>query len=340
MERLDSIEELQALSGRMAADRQPDLPVIVITAGTCGQASGANDLIRIAKREILANGLADRVGLRITGCHGFCQAEPSVVVEPEGIFYPKLGIKEMVKVVGAVSRGEVLEELLWRDPKTRRRVRRQTDIPFFARQTRTILSRNQKVDPIRIYTYIENGGYGALAKALWAGEPRRVIDEVKTSGLRGRGGAGFPTGRKWELLANQADGRGKILVCNADEGDPGAYMDRSVLEGNPHCVIEGMLIGAYATGATEGVIYVRTEYPLAIKHLVIALRQAREMGLLGANILGTGFSFDVGIVKGAGRLCVRRRDGSHAFRGGRARRTAAAAPLPGREGNRRQAHGD
>ncbi|HEV2446669.1 MAG TPA: SLBB domain-containing protein, partial [Candidatus Sulfopaludibacter sp.] len=300
MERLNSIEELRALRDRMAEDRRPDLPVIVIAAGTCGQASGANDLIRIAKREILANRLADSVGLRITGCHGFCQAEPSVLVEPEGIFYPKLGIPGMVRVVAAVSRGEVLEELLWRDPKTGRQVAKQADVPFFARQTRTILARNQKVDPIRIYTYIENGGYSALAKVLWTGDPRRVIEEVKASGLRGRGGAGFSTGRKWELLADRPNGRDRILVCNADEGDPGAYMDRSVLEGNPHSIIEGMLIGAYATGATEGVVYVRTEYPLAIKHLVIALRQARELGLLGANILGTGFSFDIGIVKGAG----------------------------------------
>jgi len=300
MERLNSIEELRALEERMMADRNPNLPVIVISAGTCGQASGANDLIRIAKREILANGLAERVGLRITGCHGFCQAEPSVLVEPEGTFYPKLGVSEMARVVHAVSRGEVVQDLLWRNPKTRRRVQRQADIPFFHFQVRTILARNEKIDPIRIYTYLENGGYSALAKVLWNGDTRKVVEEVKASGLRGRGGAGFPTGLKWELLANQPDGRGKILVCNADEGDPGAYMDRSVLEGNPHSIIEGMLIGAYATGAQEGVVYVRTEYPLAIKHLMIALRQARELGLLGVNILGTGFSFDIEIVKGAG----------------------------------------
>ena len=300
MERLNSIEQLQALEQRMSADRDPNLPVIVISAGTCGQASGANDLIRIAKREILAHGLADALSLRVTGCHGFCQAEPSVLVEPDGTFYPRLGIKEMARLVPAVSRGEVLEDLLWRDPKTRRRVRKQADIAFFRNQTRTILSRNERIDPIRIYTYIQDGGYSALAKVLWSGDAGRVIEEVKTSRLRGRGGAGFPTGQKWELLANQKNGRGKILVCNADEGDPGAYMDRSVLEGNPHSIIEGMLIGAYATGANEGVIYVRTEYPLAIKHLVIALRQAREMGLLGDNILGTGFSFDIDVVKGAG----------------------------------------
>ena len=171
MERLNSIEELQALLDRMAEDREPNLPVIVITAGTCGQASGANDLIRIAKREILAKGLAETVGLRITGCHGFCQAEPSVLVEPEGTFYPNLGINEMGRVVSAVSRGEVVEELLWLDPVTRRRVRKQADIPFFARQTRTILSRNEKVDPIRIYNYIENGGYSALAKVLEPATP-------------------------------------------------------------------------------------------------------------------------------------------------------------------------
>ena len=300
MERLNSIEQLQALEQRMTADRDPHLPVIVISAGTCGQASGANDLIRIAKREILAHGLAETVGLRVTGCHGFCQAEPSVLIEPDGTFYPRLGIKEMARLVPAVSRGEVLENLLWRDPATHRRVRRQADISFFRNQTRTILSRNERIDPIRVYTYIQDGGYSALAKVLWSADARRVIEEVKASGLRGRGGAGFPTGRKWELLANQRNGRGKILVCNADEGDPGAYMDRSVLEGNPHSIIEGMLIGAYATGANEGVIYVRTEYPLAIKHLVIALRQARELGLLGDNILGTGFSFDIAVVKGAG----------------------------------------
>ena len=300
MERLESIADFRAFEKRIQTDRDPSIPVIVIPAGTCGQASGANDLIRIAKREILAKGLADRIRLRVTGCHGFCQAEPSVLVEPEGTFYPRLGIEEMARLVEAVSRGQILESLLWRDPKTRKRVQRQSDIPFFRNQTRTILSHNEKVDPIRIYDYIEYGGYGALAKVLERGDPGWVVGEVKASGLRGRGGAGFPTGLKWELLAKRPDGNGKFLVCNADEGDPGAYMDRSVLEGNPHSIIEGMLIGAYGTGATEGIVYVRTEYPLAIKHLIIALRQTRALGLLGENILGTGFSFDIDMVKGAG----------------------------------------
>jgi NADH:ubiquinone oxidoreductase subunit F (NADH-binding)/(2Fe-2S) ferredoxin len=300
MERLESCEQFKELQARIIADRDPQIPVVVMPAGTCGQASGANDLIRIAKREILAQGLAEKVRLRITGCHGFCQAEPSVLTEPDGTFYPRLGIGAMTRIVDAISRGQVVEDLLWRDPKTRKRIQRQSDIPFFQSQRRTLLARNEKVDPIRIYDYIENGGYAALIKVLEQANPRWVVDETKASGLRGRGGAGFPTGLKWELLAHALDGQGKFLVCNADEGDPGAYMDRSVLEGNPQSIIEGMLIGAYGTGATQGIIYVRTEYPLAIKHLIIALRQARELGLLGANILGTRFSFDIQIVKGAG----------------------------------------
>ena len=300
MERLKSIDDFNALQARMLADRDPNIPVIVIPAGTCGQASGANDLIRIAKRELLARGLTDKIHLRITGCHGFCQAEPSVLIEPHGTFYPRVGPREMARIVGAVACGDILEDLLWKDPKTRKRVGRQRDIPFFRGQTRSILSRNEKVDPIRVYNYVEHGGYAALVKVLTQGNPQWVMEEIKASGLRGRGGAGFPTGLKWELLAKQPNGRGKFLVCNADEGDPGAYMDRSVLEGNPHSIIEGMLIGAFASGATDGVVYVRTEYPLAIKHLVIALRQARELGLLGEDILGTGFFFNIRMVKGAG----------------------------------------
>ncbi|MDQ7779203.1 MAG: NADH-quinone oxidoreductase subunit NuoF, partial [Planctomycetota bacterium] len=244
--------------------------------------------------------MAEKVDLRITGCHGFCQMEPSVLVEPRGTFYPKLATKDMVRIIGAVAIDEVIEDLLFVDPKTGARIERQDDIPFFRDQTRTLLSRQEKVDPIRIYNYIESGGYSALARVLEKRDPKWIIEEVKSSGLRGRGGAGFPTGLKWEFLAKAPGKDGKFLVCNADEGDPGAYMNRTVLEGNPHSIMEGMLIGAYATGATAGVLYVRAEYPLAIKHLIIALRQARELGLLGDNILGTGFSFDLSLVKGAG----------------------------------------
>ncbi len=300
MEKVKSLDEFKELKERLAARRDPDIPTIIIPAGTCGQASGANDLIRIAKRELLARQLTEKINLRITGCHGLCEMEPSVRIEPHGTFYPKVDLDGMVRIVEAACRGEVIEDLLFIDPETGKPVEKQEDLSFFKRQVRTILSRNEKVDPIRIYNYIENGGYSALAKVLGNGSPDWVIGEVKASGLRGRGGAGFPAGLKWEFLAKRPGDRGKFLVCNADEGDPGAYMDRSVLEGNPHSIIEGMIIGAYATGSTEGVVYVRHEYPLAVKHLVIALRQVRELGLLGENILGTGFSFDIRLVKGAG----------------------------------------
>jgi NADH:ubiquinone oxidoreductase subunit F (NADH-binding)/(2Fe-2S) ferredoxin/NAD-dependent dihydropyrimidine dehydrogenase PreA subunit len=300
MEKLRAIEDFNVLKARLVADRDPAIPTIVISAGTCGQASGANDLIRAAKRELLARQLTDKIRLRITGCHGFCEAEPSVLVEPRGTFYPKIGPGDMVKIIEALARDEIVDDLLFVDSRATKRIEKQQDIPFYKKQVRTILAHNEKVDPIRIYDYIENGGYSALAKALAGGKPGWVIDEVKTSGLRGRGGAGFPTGLKWEFLSKARNGRGKYIVCNADEGDPGAYMDRSVLEGNPHSIIEGMLIGGYATGADKGVVYVRNEYPLAIKHLTIALRQCHELGLLGEDILGTGFSYDIRLVRGAG----------------------------------------
>jgi len=300
VERLKSIDAFKELQERMIADRDPSIPTIIIPAGTCGQASGANDLIRVAKRELLARELTEKVQLRITGCHGFCEMEPSLLIEPRGVFYPRVGPKDMVRIVEAVAEGKVLEDLLFVQPETGVPVEKKGDIPFFKGQVRTILARNEKVDPIRIYNYIENGGYSASTEVLVHRSPEWVVRQIKASGLRGRGGAGFPTGLKWELLAKQPNGQGKILVCNGDEGDPGAYMDRSILEGNPHSIIEGMLMGAYATGATAGVIYVRNEYPLAIKHLIIALRQARGLGLLGENILGTGFSFEITLVRGAG----------------------------------------
>ncbi len=300
MERLKSIDEFTALQNRLKADQNPDIPTLVIPAGTCGQASGANDLILIAKRELLTKKLAEKILLRITGCHGFCEMEPSILVEPSGTFYPRVDPKGMVRIVESVARGKVLDDLLFTDPVTGNRIGKRDDLPFFKKQVRTILSRNEKVDPIRIFDYIGSGGYSALARTFRHGDRAWVVGEVKASGLRGRGGAGFPTGVKWELLAAQPNGSGKFIVCNADEGDPGAYMDRSVLEGSPHSILEGMVIGAYGTGATEGIIYVRNEYPLAIKHLGIALRQARQLGLLGEDILGTGFSFDVRLVRGAG----------------------------------------
>ncbi|MBI5868637.1 MAG: FAD-dependent oxidoreductase [candidate division Zixibacteria bacterium] len=320
MARLASIDELHSLQKSLAAERRPS-PIIIIPAGTCGQASGANDLIRIARREILKLRLTRKLRLRVTGCHGFCELEPSVLVLPRGTFYPKVTMANMARIVAAVAEDRILKDLLYVDEKGQT-IERQEDIPFFKGQTRTLLARGEQVDPIRIETYLEAGGYSSLASVLLRRDPTWVIEEVKSSGLRGRGGAGFPTGLKWELLARQKKTR-KFLVCNADEGDPGAYMDRSVLEGNPHSILEGMLIGAFATGATEGVVYVRAEYPLAIRNLRVALRQAREFGLLGDNILGTGFSFDIDLVQGAGAFVC-------------GEETALIASIEGRTGEPRQ----
>ena len=300
MKKLCAIEDFKAFEKELSHSNLKGGRTIVIPASTCSQASGANDLIRITKRELLNRGLVGKISLRITGCHGFCQMEPNVLIEPEGTFYPRVAMNDMERIVAAVSRGEVLEDLLYTDPATGESIEKAQNIPFFARQVRTILSQNERVDPCRIVTYIADGGYSALADVLASRKPADVIEEIKQSGLRGRGGAGFSTGRKWEMFSAQPDGRGKYLVCNADEGDPGAYMDRAVLEGNPQSIIEGMLIGAFATGATHGIVYVRNEYPLAIRNLGTALRQARELGLLGEQILGTGFSFDIKIVQGAG----------------------------------------
>ncbi len=300
MKKLKSLDNFKLLQERLIANLDKMNPTLVITAGTCGQASGANDVIRVAKREIIARGMTAKIKLRITGCYGFCEAEPSILIEPYGAFYPKVNTDSTEKIINAVANKEVIGYLLYKDPSTGKSIEKMEDIPFFSKQLRTILSYNQKVDPIRVYNYLENGGYAALANVLEKGDPNRVIQDVIASGIRGRGGAGFPTGIKWELLKNQKNGTAKYIVCNADEGDPGAYMDRSVLEGNPHSIIEGMIICAFGTGATNGVIYVRNEYPLAIKHLIIALRQAYDLGFVGENILGTDFSFDLKLVRGAG----------------------------------------
>jgi NADH-quinone oxidoreductase subunit F len=300
MIRLKSINELRELREHLVANLDPKIPAIVICAGTACQASGSNDIMRVAKRYILEKDLVDKISIRITGCHGFCEMGPFILSEPQRAFYHKVAIDDVPRIIDAVLAGEYVEELLYRDPKTGEKYYRQDDIPFFKNQQRTIFSKNQLIDPIRVYDYIINAGYKAVEKTLSQMTPAQVVAEVKSSGLRGRGGAGFPTGFKWELLAKRPSDNGKYIVCNGDEGDPGAYMDRSLLEGNPHSIIEGMTIGAYGTGATEGVIYVRNEYPLAIKHLIIAIRQAQELGLLGSDILGTGFSFDINLVRGAG----------------------------------------
>ena len=299
MLRLTSVNQLEELQNVLCETADDSVPCVVVCAGTACQASKSNDLIRVIKRHIVEKGLVGRLALRVTGCHGFCEMGPFILTETQQAFYTQVKLDDVPRIIEAVLSGGYVEDLLYRDPSTGQTYYKRDDIPFFKNQTRSILGLNQKIDPIRIYDYVAQGGYAALGKVLRKGDPQWVLDQVKRSGLRGRGGGGFPTGLKWELLARQP-GDGKFLVCNADEGDPGAYMDRSVLEGNPHCILEGMVIGAYGTRATEGIVYVRNEYPVAVKHLNIALQQARALGVLGQNILGTEFSFDIKMVKGAG----------------------------------------
>ncbi|MCK4752896.1 MAG: FAD-dependent oxidoreductase [Planctomycetes bacterium] len=300
MLKLSSIGELKKLRNVLFDRIDENKPRIVICAGTACQASGANDIIRVAKRYIIEKQLVGKVSLRITGCHGFCEMGPFILTEPQQAFYTQVKLDDISRIIDALLVDKYVEDLLYQDAHTGEKYYKRDDIPFFKNQQRSILSINQEIDPIRVYDYIAQGGYSALEKVLSKQNPEWVVQQVKHTGLRGRGGGGFPAGLKWELLAEQPSKHGKFLVCNADEGDPGAYMDRSILEGNPHSIIEGMIVGAYGTGATEGIVYVRNEYPVAVKHLNVALQQAHQLGLLGENILGTGFSFDIKLVKGAG----------------------------------------
>lgn len=301
MPQMKSIGEFRNFRKLIMEEPADSKPCLVICAGTGGQASGSNDIIRIVKRQIIERNLHDKISLRITGCLGCCETNPFVIVEPGHNLYPNLTMEDIPKIIDAAINHDVVQELLYREPGSAKRYERQPEIPFFRKQTRTILGNNQLLDPIRIYDYIKVGGYAALEKILEHLDPDGIINEVQKSGLRGRGGAGFPTGRKWELMRQSGDSISqKYIVCNADEGDPGAYMDRSLLEGNPHAIIEGMIIAGTAVGAVNGIIYVRSEYPLAIKHTRIAIRQARDLGLLGINIFGSGIDFNIEIVIGAG----------------------------------------
>jgi NADH:ubiquinone oxidoreductase subunit F (NADH-binding)/(2Fe-2S) ferredoxin len=284
-------EQLQRAGGAQGVS-------IAICGGTGCRALGSERLLDAVRREIENRRLNKEIQVKLTGCHGLCERGPIVVIQPQEIFYPGPRPEDAADLVDAVAREKVLDRLLYRDPLSGEPIARMGDVPFYRKQTRLVLGANGRIDPTSILDYIAIGGYQALDKALRM-KPEEIIEEIKRSGLRGRGGAGFPTGKKWELCY-RAPGTKKYVICNADEGDPGAYMDRSILEGNPHSVIEGMIIGAYAVGADEGYIYVRAEYPLAVKHLRIAIAQAEELGLLGKDILGSGFSFRLHIFEGAG----------------------------------------
>ena len=314
---MNSITELNALREslkdymkiRMPEKNVPVTPVdrtrpgvqkhILVCGGTACVASNSVKLQEAFQKALEDNGLSAAVKLIQTGCHGFCENGPIVTIYPENTFYVHVKAGDAKDIVEQhIMKGEVVESLLYMDPVTETRVETNDEVPFYKKQVRRVLARCGLVDPENINEYIAMDGYQGLAKALTM-EPQAVIDEVVASGLRGRGGAGFPTGKKWQFCRN-APGDKKYIICNADEGDPGAFMDRSVLEGDPHSVLEGMCIGGYAIGADEAYIYCRAEYPLAIHRLEVAIKQAEEIGLLGNNILGSGFNFKIHIKKGAG----------------------------------------
>lgn len=274
--------------------------VLIVSSGTCGQARGSKKVIDALKKVIQDNDLNDRVAVKTTGCHGFCEAEPNIIIKPHDVFYQNVQPKDAGDIINkTVLEGQVIDRLLHKEPDTGETKTTGQDIGFYKKQMRIVLGDNENIEPVKIDDYFAVGGYNALLKVLETMAPEDVIGEIKKSGLRGRGGAGFPTGNKWDFC-RKAKGDKKYIICNADEGDPGAYMDRSLMEGNPHRVLEGMLIGAYAIGADEGYIYIRDEYPVALEHITKAIEDAKASGLLGDDILGSGFNFRVNISRGAG----------------------------------------
>jgi len=300
MPRLNSYRELEHLREQIREQRQKIVTTVMICGGPGCQASRAQVVIDALREELSNQRLDQSVRLCVTGCHGFCEQGPVIVIEPGNIFYCHVSPEDTFEIVTKTVMGsEVIDRLLYTDLVTGDKYRTESEIPFYKKQDQQLLSHNRMVDPCSIEDYIATGGYSALTRALSSMSSEEIINEIKSSGLRGRGGGGFPTGRKWEECS-EAPGYEKYVICNADEGDPGAFMDRGVLEGNPHLVLEGMMIGAWAIGARKGYVYVRNEYPLAVEHSRIAVEQARELGLLGDNILGSPFSFDVDITRGGG----------------------------------------
>ena len=273
---------------------------VLICGGTGCTSSNSVKISDLMKEELVKAGIADEVKVVLTGCFGLCALGPIMIVYPEGIFYSAVKVEDVPEIVAEhLVKGTPVERLLYTDEITGEHVHSLMDTRFYKSQNRVALRNCGAIDPENIEEYIAKDGYAALAKAITEMTPQGVIDTMKESGLRGRGGGGFPTGNKWQFAANSVSDK-KYVVCNGDEGDPGAFMDRSILEGDPHAVIEAMAIAGYAIGADEGFVYVRAEYPIAVRRLQKAIDQAREYGLLGKNIFGTGFNFDMSIRLGAG----------------------------------------
>jgi len=298
MPKLQSPDDLWKLKERVRSQPIRALPTLSLCDTGC-RALGSVPVWQAFEQEIDRQGAAETLRLQRTGCHGFCEMGPLLVVRPQGILYTRVQPEDAKDIVAAAVAGEVVERLLASDPATGQPIVHEADVPFYKHQTRVVFRHCGRIDPESVDDYLADDGYEALAKALGGMSPQEVIDAVGASGLRGRGGAGFPTGRKWQFCRD-AEGDPKYMVCNADEGDPGAFMDRGVCEGDPHAVIEGMLLAAYAIGASHGYIYVRAEYPIAVTHLTRALADCEALGLLGDRILGSDFSFRITLKQGAG----------------------------------------
>jgi NADP-reducing hydrogenase subunit HndC len=300
MSRINSPAELEEFRKGILSKRDPKKPCITLCSGSACHASGSKEVAARIEEEIKKQGLSTEVDIRKTGCHGFCERGPIIVIHPEEICYLQIEPKDVPEIVSqTIKEKKVIERLLYTDPSTNEKIIHESEIPFYKNQKRLVFGSNGNIDPKSIDDYLAIGGYSALAKVVSQMTSEQVLEEVKKSNLRGRGGGGFPAGRKWEGSRN-APGEIKYVIVNADEGDPGAYMDRSLLEGNPHSVLEGLTIGAYAIGSHEGYIYVRQEYPLAVENVNIAIKKAEEYGFLGKNILGSGFDFTVKVHQGAG----------------------------------------
>lgn len=330
MERLQSIGQMEWLRNKILARPEPKAVVHVCMTGC--RAYGSAEVKGALEEEADRQGLSKEVEIRSTGCHGFCAKAPVIAIEPLGIQYQEVDPNDAAEIVALTLRNNrFVDRLAYRDPLTGTPIYYLRQIPFYAKQERRVLANCGRIDPTRIDHYIAAGGYQAFVKALSRMNPEEVIGEVAAAKLRGRGGAGFSTGVKWKLT-RQAEGRPKYIVCNADEGDPGAFMDRALLEGDPHSVLEGMLIGAYAMGAEYGYVYVREEYPIAVEHLTIALEEMKELGLLGENILGSGFNFRLSLKMGAGAFVCGEETALMASIEGKRGMPRARPPFPAQSG--------
>ena len=300
MGRIKSLQDLEAFRNSLAAKSEVGKPCVAICGGAGCSALGCREVIATIIKEIERQKLREKVDIKTTGCPGFCEQGPLVVIYPRNIMYTHVKVEDVPEIISeTVLNDRIVDRLLYTDPASGQKFIHEFEIPFYKKQKRLLLGNNSKIDPNNIEDYIVLGGYSTLAKALFEMTPEQVIEEVKKSRLRGRGGGGFPAGRKWESCRNAA-GEPKYVIANCDEGDPGAFMDRALMEGNPHSVLEGLIIAAYAIGSHEGYIYVRNEYPVAVENATMAVKQAEQLGFLGKNILGSGFDFTVRINRGGG----------------------------------------